>query len=108
VPDTSTLFGLSRRSLLTGPLATPTLAPTVEPRTAQTDGPRWTPQHAQAVLKDAKGTKLVLLGTAAAPVPGRSREMTSHVMLSNGIAYVLIAEWGLATNMLAPGSHFTR
>jgi hypothetical protein len=30
----------------------------------------------------------VLLGTAAGPVPGRSREMTAHVM-SNGAAYVL-------------------
>jgi hypothetical protein len=33
----------------------------------------------------------VLLGTAGAPVPGRSRQMTSHVMLSNGSAYVSAA-----------------
>ena len=63
--DASTLFGLSRRSLVTGLLATPTLAAIVEPSTAQTDGPRWSPQQAQAVLKDAKGAKLVLLNQYA-------------------------------------------
>jgi hypothetical protein len=106
VPDTSTLFGLSRRSLLTGLLATPTLAATVEPGAAQPDGPRWTPQQAQAVLKDAKGTKLVLLGTAAGPVPGRSREMTSHVMLSNGAAYVLDCGMGVTNQYARTGIPF--
>jgi hypothetical protein len=72
VEDTSKPLGLSRRNLLTGLVVTPVLAATVEPSAAQTDGPRWTPQQAQAALKDAKGTKLVLLGTAAGPVPGRS------------------------------------
>ena len=106
MPDTSTLFGLSRRSLLTGLLATPTLAATVGPSTAQTDGPRWTPQQAQAVLKDAKGTKVVLLGTAAGPVPGRSREMTSHVMLSNGAAYVLDCGMGVTNQYARTGIPF--
>ncbi|SFQ23546.1 hypothetical protein SAMN05216330_12042 [Bradyrhizobium sp. Ghvi] len=36
------------------------------------------------MIDEAKGTKLVLLGTAVGPVPGRTR-----VMLSNGAAYVL-------------------
>jgi hypothetical protein len=74
MPDTSSQSALSRRSLLTGLLATPALAATVQPGTAQADGPRWAPQQAQAALKDANSTKLVLLGTAAGPVPGRSRE----------------------------------
>ena len=42
------------------------------PAAAQNAGPRWTPQQTKDALKDAKGTKLVLLGTAAGPVPGRS------------------------------------
>jgi hypothetical protein len=88
-------------------LATPALAAAVRPAAAQADGPRWTPQQAQAALKDAKGTKLVLLGTAAGPAPGRSREMTSHVMLSNGAAYVLDCGIGVTTSLLAPGFHFT-
>lgn len=92
--------GLSRRGLLAGLAAAPALAATAAPGNAQTAGPRWTPQQAQAALKDAKGTKLVLLGTAAGPVPGRSREMTSHVMLSNGSAYVLDCGMG-ATNQFA-------
>ena len=40
-------------------------------------------------MKNAKGTKLVLLGTGGGPGSGRTRLMTSHVMLSNGAAYVL-------------------
>jgi hypothetical protein len=45
----------------------PALAATVQPGTAQAEGPRWTPQQAQAALKDANGTKLVLLGTGGGP-----------------------------------------
>jgi ribonuclease BN (tRNA processing enzyme) len=66
VPDTSTLFGLSRRSLLTGLLATPTLAATVEPSAAQSDRPRWTTQQAQAVLT-AKGADVLVHETMYVP-----------------------------------------
>lgn len=52
-------------------------------------------------LKDAKGTKLVLLSTAAGPIPGRSREMTSHVMLSNGSAYVLDCGMGVTDQFIS-------
>jgi ribonuclease BN (tRNA processing enzyme) len=83
--------------MLAGLVATPALAATV-PAAAQGAGPRWTPQQAKDALKDAKGTKLVLLGTAAGPVPGRSRQMTSHVMLSNGAAYVLDCGMGVTDN----------
>ena len=86
--NTSRQLGLSRRHVLAGLAAAPALS-TASPAASQTAGPRWTPQQAQAALKGAKGTKLVLLGTGAGPVPGRSRRMTSHVMLSNGSAYVL-------------------
>ena len=106
MPDTSSQSALSRRSLLTGLLAAPALAATIQPGTAQADGPHWTPQQAQAALKDASGTKLVLFGTAAGPVPGRSREMTSHVMLSNGAAYVLDCGMGVTNQFARTGVPF--
>jgi ribonuclease BN (tRNA processing enzyme) len=104
--DVSTLAGVSRRRLLAGLAATPALAATAEPSFAQAGGPRWTPQQAQAALKDAKGTKLVLLGTAAGPLPGRTREMTSHVMLSNGTAYVLDCGMGVTNQYARTGIPF--
>jgi ribonuclease BN (tRNA processing enzyme) len=103
----STPASLSRRGLLAGLAATPALAAAVEPSIAQAAGPHWTPQQAQAALKDAKGTKLVLLGTAAGPVPGRSREMTSHVMLSNGAAYVLDCGMGVTNQYARTGIPFS-
>ncbi len=103
----STPLGLSRRHLLAGLAAAPALASTVAPGMAQAGGPSWTPQQAQAALKDAKGTKLVLLGTAAGPVPGRSRQMTSHVMLSNGAAYVLDCGLGVTNQYARTGIPFS-
>jgi ribonuclease BN (tRNA processing enzyme) len=76
------------------------------PSTAQADGPRWTPQQAKAALKDAKGTKLVLLGTAGGPGVGRLREMTSHVMVSNGAAYVLDCGMGVTNQFARTGIPF--
>jgi len=105
--DTSSQSALSRRNLLTGLLAAPALAATVQPGTAQADGPRWTPQQAQAALKDANGTKLVLLGTGGGPVPGRSREMTSHLMLNNGAAYVLDCGMGVTNQYARTGIPFS-
>ena len=77
----------SRRMLMAGLAATPALSLTT-PIAAQT-ATKSAAEAAQAALKNAEGTKLVVLGTAAGPVPGRRRKMTSHVMLSNGAAYVL-------------------
>jgi ribonuclease BN (tRNA processing enzyme) len=104
--DTSSPPELSRRSLLAGLAAAPIVAATTEPGLAQSAGPLWTPQQAQDALRDAKGTKLVLLGTAAGPVPGRSREMTSHVMLSNGSAYVLDCGMGVTNQFARTGIPF--
>ena len=101
-------LGLSRRNLLAGLAAAPLAAGSVAEASAQTAaGPRWTPQQAQAALKEAKGTKLVLLGTAAGPVPGRSREMTSHVMLSNGSAYVVDCGMGVTNQFARTGISFS-
>jgi ribonuclease BN (tRNA processing enzyme) len=105
--DASKPFGLSRRGLLAGLAAAPAFAATTGQSEAQSiAGPRWTPQQTQAALKDAKGTKLVLLGTAAGPVPGRTREMTSHVMLSNGSAYVLDCGMGVTNQFARTGIPF--
>lgn len=104
--DTSRPLGLSRRHLLAGLATTPALGAVV-PAAAQTAGPRWTPEQTQAALKGAKGTKLVLLGTGAGPVPGRSRHMTSHVMLSNGSAYVLDCGMGVTDQYARTGIPFS-
>lgn len=93
-------FGLSRRSLLTGLAAAPAIA--AAPAVAQTSAER-----AQAALKDAKGTKLVLLGTAAGPVPGRTRQMTSHVIFSDGAAYVLDCGLGVTDQFARTGIPFS-
>ena len=105
--DTSSPSELSRRSLLAGLAAAPIVTAATEQSLAQTVEPRWSPQQAQAALKDAKGTKLVLLGTAAGPVPGRSREMTSHVMLSSGSAYVLDCGMGVTNQFARTGIPFS-
>jgi ribonuclease BN (tRNA processing enzyme) len=67
-------------------------------------------QEVQAALKNARGTKLVILGTGAGPnptVPGRTRHMTSHVMVSNGKAYVLDCGLGVTNQFARTGIPFT-
>ena len=89
---TDTSSALSRRTLLAGLAAAPALTAAAAPVAAQTPAAKTAAEQAQAALKDAKATKLVLLGTGAGPGgqgPERTRKMTSHVMLSNGTAYVL-------------------
>jgi ribonuclease BN (tRNA processing enzyme) len=101
-------FSLSRRNVLAGLAAAPLAASSIPQASAQPQtSPRWTPQQAQAALKDAKKTKLVLLGTAAGPVPGRSREMTSHVMLSNASAYVVDCGMGVTNQYARTGIPFS-
>ena len=104
--DTTRSLGVSRRHILAGLAATPALT-AAAPVAAQTAGQGWTSQQTQAALKGAKGTKLVLLGTAAGPVPGRSRQMTSHVMLSNGSAYVLDCGMGVTDQYARTGIPFS-
>jgi ribonuclease BN (tRNA processing enzyme) len=98
---TDHVSGLSRRGLIAGLAAAPVL--TALPAAAQAPAANMAP----AALKDAKGTKLVLLGTAAGPVPGRSRQMTSHVMLSNGAAYVLDCGLGVTNQYAGSGIPFS-
>lgn len=98
-------FGVSRRGLLTGLAAAPALTLTV-PSAARADDIEAALARAQAALKNAKGTKLVLLGTGAGPLPGRARQMTSHVMLSNGAAYVLDCGLGVTDQYARTGIPF--
>ncbi len=100
--EKSRLPHLSRRALIAGAAATPALG-LATPATAQAKSAA---AQAQAALKDAKGTKLVVLGTAAGPVPGRPRKMTSHVMLSNGAAYVLDCGLGVTDRFAETGISF--
>ena len=95
---------LSRRSLLAGVVAVPALATTAvaaeRPATKSAE-------EVTAALRNAKGTKLVLLGTGGGPVPGRSRLMTSHVMLSQGAAYVLDCGMGVTGQYARTGIPFS-
>jgi len=104
--------GFSRRGLIAGlATAAPTLTLAAAPAAAQSPTEQTASQRAQALLKDAKGTKLVLLGTGAGPVPtvpGRIRHMTSHVMLSNGAAYILDCGLGVTNQFARTGIPFSK
>ena len=104
---TPSFFGISRRSLLAGLAGAPALTAAAMPAAAQTAAAETAAEQAQAALKDAKGTKLVLLGTGGGPAPGRTRHMTSHVMLSNGAAYVLDCGLGVTDQFARTGIPFS-
>jgi ribonuclease BN (tRNA processing enzyme) len=96
---------VSRRRLIAGLAAAPALTAVGRPATAQTPTAAEVEQ-VQAALKGAKGTKLVLLGTGGGPAPGRTRRMTSHVMLSNGAAYILDCGLGVTNEFARTGITF--
>jgi len=102
--------GLSRRALLAGMAATPALTAAAAPAAAQPLNCYATTEAAEArcraALKGARGTKLVLLGTGAGPVPGRTRRMTAHVMLHNGVAYVVDCGLGVTNQFARTGIPF--
>ena len=106
--DTSSL--LSRRNLLVGVAAAPMLTAAAGSVVAQTPAAKTAAEQAQAALKEAKGTKLVLLGTGGGVGglgPRRTRRMTSHLMLSNGAAYVLDCGLGVVDQYALTGSPFS-
>jgi hypothetical protein len=107
VTDTSS--ALSRRTFLAGLAAAPALIAAAAPVAAQTPAAKTAAEQAQAALKDAKATKLVLLGTGAGPGgqgPERTRKMTSHLMLSNGAAYLLDCGLGVTDQYARTGIPF--
>jgi hypothetical protein len=97
--------GLSRRGLMAGLAAVPALA-VAAPAIAQAPALQTAEAQARAALKDAKGTKLVLLGNCGGPVPGRTPRMTSNVMVSNGAAYVLDCGLGVTNQFARTGIPF--
>ncbi len=104
--DQTRMSGLSRRSLIAGLAAVPALSMAAEPAAGPSACTEAAAAQAQAALKNAKGTKLVMLGTGGGPVPGRTRRMTSHVMLSNGSAYVLDCGLGITSQFARTGIPF--
>jgi ribonuclease BN (tRNA processing enzyme) len=93
---------VSRRNLFAGIVAASTLAVTAAPRGIDAAAAR-----ARAALKDAKGTKLVLLGTGSGPVPGLARRMASTLMVHNGAAYVLDCGLGVTDGYARTGIPFS-
>jgi ribonuclease BN (tRNA processing enzyme) len=110
VTDTSKRSRLSRRNLLAGLATMPTLFVGAGSRATQTAAGSAAVEEAQSALKNASGTKLVILGTGAGPnptMPGRTRHMTSHVMVSNASAYVLDCGLGVTNQLARTGIPFT-
>lgn len=108
--DASQHSRLSRRSLLAGLATMPTLFFATRSQAAETVACEAAVKEVQTALKNATGTRLVLLGTGAGPgptAPGRTRHMTSHVMVSNGTAYVLDCGLGVTNQFARTGIPFT-
>jgi ribonuclease BN (tRNA processing enzyme) len=89
-------FGIptSRRSFLKQVAAAPALAGVAvagmaASTSAVPDTTAGNESLAPEALKNAKGTKLVLLGTCGGPVLGQRRHMTSQILVSNGATYVV-------------------
>lgn len=100
---------LSRRSLLASLATMPSLFFATRSDAAQTAGCDAAVKEVQAALKNASGTKLVILGSGGGPVPttpGRTRHMTSHLMVSNGAAYVLDCGLGVTNQFARTGIPF--
>ena len=107
--DASKKSRFSRRSLLASLATMPSLLIATRSNAAETTGCDTAAKEAQAALKNASGTKLVILGTGAGPhptVPGRTRHMTAHVMASNGAAYVLDCGLGITNQFARTGIPF--
>jgi ribonuclease BN (tRNA processing enzyme) len=107
--DAKDTAALSRRSLIAALAAVPVVTAAVQPATAAAS-PADPAQAAQAALKNPTGTKLVILGTTGGPgpmLPGRTRHMTSHLMLSNGAAYVLDCGLGVTNQYARTGVPFS-
>ena len=108
--DASDCSRVSRRSLLTGLATMPTLFVGAGSIIAQTAAGSTIIKEIQAALRNASGTKLVILGTGGGPQPtmvGRTRYMTSHVMLSDAKAYVLDCGLGVTDQFARTGIPFT-
>lgn len=107
--DSSKPFCTSRRRLLAGLASMPALSAAADSSPAETAAREVAADEVQGALRNASGTKLVILGTAAGPiptVPGRKRHMTSHVLVSNASAYVLDCGLGVTNQFARTGIPF--
>jgi ribonuclease BN (tRNA processing enzyme) len=94
---------VSRRNVLAGL----SVAPVVLGSSAIAQSAVSTPDRSVASLKDAKGTKLVLLGTFGGPGPGRTSRSTSHTILSDGAAYIIDCGLGVTNQFAQTGIPFS-
>lgn len=99
--------GIERRAFLAGLAAMPALA-----RPPRHSPEWWLPdlrreeERVRALLKDATGTKLILLGTHGGPSPGQIRHNTSNVIVHNGAAYILDCGLGVTNQFARTGLSF--
>src|SRR6185312_15427638 len=93
---------ISRRRMLAG-VSTLPLAMVADAQSPEAGGAA---ERARAELAHAQGTKLVLLGTGGGPLPGRSRHMTSNVIVSDGAAYVVDCGLGVTSQFAKTGISF--
>jgi ribonuclease BN (tRNA processing enzyme) len=98
---------VSRRNLLAGIVAAPTLAIAAVPTVARAEDIDAAAARAKAALKGAKGTKVVLLGTGSGPIPGLARRMASNLMVHNDAAYVLDCGLGVTDQYARTGIPFS-
>ena len=98
---------VSRRNLLTGIVAGPTLAAAAGTTLAHAEDIDAAAARAKAALKGAKGTKLVLLGAGSGPIPGLARRMASNLMVHNEAAYVLDCGLGVTDQYARTGIPFS-
>jgi ribonuclease BN (tRNA processing enzyme) len=98
---------LSRRTMLGTLLAIPALVQRQWSATApEYESLDTAEARVRSALKGAKGTKLVLLGTGAGPLPGQDRHMQSSVLLHNGAAYVVDCGLGVTDLFARTGIPF--
>ena len=98
---------VSRRNLLTGIVAAPTLAAAAGATLAHAEDIDAAAARTKAALKSAKGTRLVLLGTGSGPIPGLARRMASNLMVHNEAAYVLDCGLGVTDQYARTGIPFS-
>lgn len=98
----------SRRAMLGTLLAVPAFALPQSPATAPTHESLDSEEaRVRASLRDAKGTKLVLLGTGAGPLPGQNRHMQSSVLVHNGSTYLVDCGLGVTDLFARTGIPFS-
>jgi ribonuclease BN (tRNA processing enzyme) len=101
---------VSRRTVLASVATMPTLFFAGGPGPSRTAPEGSGAQEVQSALKDARATKLVILGSGGGPsptTPGRTRHNTAHVMVSNAAAYVLDCGLGVTNQFACTGISLT-